>query len=502
MTTPVAGDPGVDPALPPGKIRFVDTWIPALSAGDYTASVTQRVTGGGGLVDATFGASVDFTVAGPRFTLASDDVHAAFPPPSAAGNYHLTLPYVALTRRTLPWERAIGGSAERRDPWLALLVLSDDEIAPLGEKEVATATRAVARSWTEATTSSGSITAARIALSLDEQAADGRCFTIDVTTTAVHDAAPRINELRYFSHVRQVDTGGKEILGLDEDGWFSIIVSCRLPATGRNYVHLVSMEGQTETASPGYQRFVSLASWWFDCQEAQATFGERVRQLKPELLALPHATPASWTGDRGEARAIAQDTLAKGFVPVAYTTRLGEQTTCWYRGPFTPYATEDMSLDGFFSAEAGMIYDERTGMFDMSLAVAWQVGRLLALSDKGFASALLGWRRTGEAGVNLLHERLTLADRFRAHLPEAEDSPSLLAPAFARGIMKRFLGGVFAGTVLGANGKRPVAPRTDPSTTLAHLAQLPGVLAPNAVGAALDAGNDPVDLLRRALANQ
>jgi hypothetical protein len=39
-------------------------------------------------------------------------------------------------------------------------------------------------------------------------------------------------------------------------------------------------------------------------------------------------------------------------------------------------------------------YDPETGIFDLSYAAAWQVGRLLALSDGAFSQSLSSWRRT------------------------------------------------------------------------------------------------------------
>ncbi|HWF77863.1 MAG TPA: hypothetical protein VN694_11885, partial [Caulobacteraceae bacterium] len=45
------------------------------------------------------------------------------------------------------------------------------------------------------------------------------------------------------------------------------------------------------------------------------------------------------------------------------------------------------------SADAATRYDPASGMFDLSYAGAWQMGRLLAVQDKRFSTLLVNWRR-------------------------------------------------------------------------------------------------------------
>jgi hypothetical protein len=47
----------------------------------------------------------------------------------------------------------------------------------------------------------------------------------------------------------------------------------------------------------------------------------------------------------------------------------------------------------FASADAASAYDPDTGLFDISYAAAWQLGRMLALGSKSFSVALHNWRR-------------------------------------------------------------------------------------------------------------
>ena len=72
-------------------------------------------------------------------------------------------------------------------------------------------------------------------------------------------------------------------------------------------------------------------------------------------------------------------------------------TVSWYRGPLTPYPVPFTVLPGPLlpagSADALTRYDSDTGMFDVSLAAAWQIGRLMALADRQFATELYAFKR-------------------------------------------------------------------------------------------------------------
>ena len=79
----------------------------------------------------------------------------------------------------------------------------------------------------------------------------------------------------------------------------------------------------------------------------------------------------------------------RGFVPVRHYLSNGDRTVSWYRGPFSP---EKIELEPFHTsgfAVERISYDKDLGMFDVSYSSAWQLGRLLALSDVKYATQLL-----------------------------------------------------------------------------------------------------------------
>ena len=125
------------PPLGPGRIRFHRAAPPALPAGRYELQVTQQLRAWRGppgdertLAATRLGRGARFVVAGPRFQLDPDDVYSVHPPAGQSGPFAATLPHLVFTRRSLPWERTLDGSAQDPDapvPWMALLVIGRDD---------------------------------------------------------------------------------------------------------------------------------------------------------------------------------------------------------------------------------------------------------------------------------------------------------------------------------------------------------------------------------------
>jgi hypothetical protein len=102
--------------------------------------VTQDM---GGVVQVTNPAQwVHVRIEGPHTRLQPADVAACYPTDGSNASAPEFLPHIALTRRTLPWERA-GVKAnlpndvgEKVTPWLAVLLLAEDEIIDVGDKQI------------------------------------------------------------------------------------------------------------------------------------------------------------------------------------------------------------------------------------------------------------------------------------------------------------------------------------------------------------------------------
>jgi hypothetical protein len=423
--------------IPAGDIRFYDGYKP-LGAGDYTLTATQVVTSTDAAhpLSQTTTATQAFSVAAPRFALDPTEVQSMYPPANASGPYGAILPHVVLTERALPWERALADNYPHPAnpnapayPWLALLLFADGElIAPAGGP-ASNPTLVSARTVADFQASAAPI----LPLGLEPQREDeANCHTIDVATATFAQIAPRVADLPWLAHVRQVDVTDKAGTVAAGSGWFSVVIANRFPQAGTAYVaHLVSLEGMADylVAEPAWPngvttvRLASLASWTFTCQAEGADFTALMTNLRAGespggdglrlRLPVPEGAPA---GD-------AVSALSQGYAALGYETRAGDRSFAWYHGPLVPHPVPPIAAGtAFRSSGAAAIYDPVSGTFDHSYSACWETGRLMALRDRAYATAQQRLRATLRRTVNLVRER---------GVPEAALAPKAVSRAFA-----------------------------------------------------------------------
>ncbi|NUO80426.1 hypothetical protein HUU05_10150 [candidate division KSB1 bacterium] len=93
--------------------------------------------------------------------------------------------------------------------------------------------------------------------------------------------------------------------------------------------------------------------------------------------------------------AVAEQYLRMGSAPLRHEMRQGNKAVSWYHGPLVPgknNARDEIELP-VRGADQLVRYNSEYGMFDVSYAAAWELGRLLALQNKRFALDLAQWKR-------------------------------------------------------------------------------------------------------------
>ena len=438
-------------AIPMNDIRFYDSVAPVLDADEYTLTVSQVLSASDGTFSQKTGATSIFAVVAPRFALAPSEVQSTFPPNNASGPYGQKLPHIVLSQRAVPWERLLGPDLPKPAnpnveayPWLALLVFAEGELLPPGGTSPTSAmtnptlTRtypiALLRSPKETSILGPAVTA-----SPEDEAS---CRAIDVPIDIFTKVTPRLAELPYLAHARQVNMDAKSSGSGLTDGWASVVVANRFPTVGedaagtRNIVHLVSLEGFADylVDAPSWPsqinavRMASLASWSFTAQPAGLDFAALMTKLVAgqaaggdglRLRLSPKGNPAP-----SGAAAQAEAALAQGFAPLQYDSRTGDHSFAFYHGPFVPHPLAPIAAGTAWpSSAAATIYDAGTGTFDHSYAAAWETGRLMALRDRAYGTAQQRARRALRKIVNLLRERGAADDSL---------TPGLVSRAFAR----------------------------------------------------------------------
>jgi hypothetical protein len=147
--------------------------------------------------------------------------------------------------------------------------------------------------------------------------------------------------------------------------------------------------------------FPVLAHWQFTCKGA-GDFRSIMQGLDVGMLGTaPPTPPALRPGRKPPPPARPQPTvLDTGHVALAYTSRAGEPRTVWYRGPLVPRPVDREMPDAngvlplFHSSDQARRVGP-DGRENLSLAAAFEIGRLLALADPSVVAALLSWRKEG-----------------------------------------------------------------------------------------------------------
>lgn len=304
---------------------------------------------------------------------------------------------------------------------------------------------------------------------------DDACQILDVPMALFTAIAPTCDDLKMTAHLRNVNivskatqngvaAGRNDLSAVPGTSDFALVMGNRVPQAGvRTFAHLVSLEGlepflpsdpasrddagevsiPTSVPGPngfpiapgGFMRLVSLRSWSFTSTGDNSQFENLLMALAPRntqpatdfTLGLPVA-PA--VGTPSPAAVQARSALERGYTALAHHTRDGGQTVSWYRGPLVPASVGTGIMPSQMpSSDAATRYDPQSGMFDLSYAGAWQLGRLLALQDKRMPTLICNWRRQNQRDVVNRMEALVVRQSVGQILGQRQGDP-VLGPLF------------------------------------------------------------------------
>lgn len=375
---------------PEGSIYFISYDKPGLTDGVYDLSVSQSFfVGNDGIAATATKRALKIAALGPRFTIDPQLITGKFPPAQSLGEYYTVLPHMVFKRSILPWERKISKDAAYADsPWLALLLFTKEEkICPQTITLDTLCTPPPQKDWEFPV----------VKLEPGQQKTD-RLLVIDVPGDVLQKAMPNREALPYLAHVRQS-------ADQKDAPEFAILVCGRLPRPKSEcVVHLVSLENRADLfdslSSNKKYRLVTLSSWNFASTSNTVDFKDLLTlaaskndtdQASKNVLRLPVVAP------NGDAPVATVNSLYRqGMVPLPHQTRQGNQLVSWYRGPLLPGPTKeqvDFTKLHVTAADQLVRYDSKLGMFDVSYAAAWELGRLLMLRRRRISMAFYNWKR-------------------------------------------------------------------------------------------------------------
>lgn len=410
------------------KIQFIENHKPGLVSGNYEIAINQSLNiSGTATADSRIPAKKQkFAVLGERTTIPPTMVHATFPPKNNLGEYSNTFPHIVLNRSTFPWEREIQVQ-DTDTPWLALLVFTEAE-----------APKVLVKKWSDLKgdrSLKGNIYKPYdFSVSEVHQKDSDLLKVIQVPKAQIDLLKPSVKSLKLSAHVRKTTAASTPVAELPER---AVIIGNRLPKRGeRTHVHLVSLEKcyindklaapSSADAATQYQ-LISLYNWSFSCIAREHSFSGLLTNLNqtPSVLQRP-----AITGSTPEIQAINQQ-LAAGKNALEYRGRTGVTSAAYYRGPLVPFTPKKPAIyRPVISADTLLNVVKGKGVFDVSYAAAWELGRLLTLNRKGIAEKLHLWKLQKKSAFH--------KDFDRHHLPALQNTNRVAETTMASELQKWF----------------------------------------------------------------
>ena len=469
--------------------------------GSYTCTLAPDVSSsalapGGSSVPSASGIParvVHLEVEGPQWAMEPSELFGAFPPANAIGPFAARLPQAVLRRKTMPWERS--SPAEPALPWLALVTLADGEATyhpNVDPKDAYTGGKAPATA-VAASTGQGGANAIEVSETVINRAFPARselhllCHAREIDLSATeYGSSDHVDDdgivsvvlsnrlplpgtaygvylislegqhsaLRATGGPSQDDVGfghvfEAEILAQDiprvavaraAGGGPTVAGSAGASVTFtdnrfvRHDVDWGGLDVVLDTRTPTFT-FPVLASWTFECSDDGLDFEGYMRNLDVALVSTVRPDPAE--PDRRQ-----PVTLGTGHARLGSTSRRGDAQVGWYRGPLTPTkVTRDTARPQAHIADQ-VVKAVVEGGFDMSLSAAFEIGRLLAMSDPAFITHLRRWGRRQFTTADLLPQ---VQGGFKDTLRDLLDVATLDRP----------LVGVVVGELFGGSPTRP-----------------------------------------------
>lgn len=140
---------------------------------------------------------------------------------------------------------------------------------------------------------------------------------------------------------------------------------------------------------------ILLTNWKFECSDL-GTFHDLTQAVDDAMIGTV-------------ADALHPPVTDTGHLPMQLNDRAGVVEHVLYRGPIVPMALSRDDQGPYHSADQARRVMPDSGMEDISYAAAFEVGRLLAMSDGRLAQELMRWRRTAF--------RQAVRATLTAHLP-------------------------------------------------------------------------------------
>ena len=442
-------------------VTFIQHHLPGLNAGTYEIDLEQTLLD----EDNNFindgnkeqiGNTYRFAVIGDRFSIQTPTkvIYATYPAANATGYFNTNFPHVVFSKKTFPWmryptkkpQRGVEVMTDKDKPtWLAILTLDENDVtawqaANPGNPDsfsLQPGTATIEDLFPKSLQNPNSNLGDRVSYFSDTpdaklepgQLQQDPIQTLDIPISVFWTIAPCLDDLNFLAHARKVSMLNKSDLKETDGepvGDFSIVIGNRIPQTGmKTNAYLVSLEemedylpdadGKPKTGMEHLKdkilRLAVLKNWTFYCVDQNDNFVANLQSLNNKGTDFTHLR-LPYTGKDNK---LASDAFGMGYIPLTHELRTGGQTVSWYRGPLSPQPVKEGRIQiPIMSPDEATLYDPTTGMFDVSYAMAWTLGRQLSLQAKGFSTGLYQWKRGVSNALIVQIEDQLITEAFKS----------------------------------------------------------------------------------------
>ena len=374
------------------KFKLADNCLPPLYEGDYniTFDHTMTVAESQNSINEKFHIEKKFCVAINAETLPDSDVFHVSPAPNDQGDFSTELPFMVFNDPTYPWLKNLSTCDNLPIPWIALIILSEKEVVE--EKDVK-------HIDLKAETQNEKFYFRYDDNKNSSYKDDDNVHIVRVSRTTFDSIMPDIEDRAWLTHCKnEVDLSTTDDITTQKDGNFSVVIANRFPPrnseTSVKYTaHLIPAylyDDRNKIPAGIDVELISIYHWSFYSEKIEGDANDK-KSDKSFVSFIDRLKNKD--GGPIKSRQVCDSKLKE------HRLRTGEKTYSLYHGPIMPMKynqAPNINGEKVYTSDGRLIYDKTNGLFDISYAAAFNLGRLVTLSHNAEAQKIVNWRKSNK----------------------------------------------------------------------------------------------------------
>lgn len=397
------------------KFKLADNCLPPLYEGfynvkfDHSMTVEEKTNNNkSNNKDENFHIEKKFCVAINAEKLPDTDVFHVSPAPNDQGDFSTELPFMVFNDPTYPWLKNLSTRDNFPIPWIALIILSENEV--IEEKDIQHS------ELSKESEKSG------IYFRYDDNKNssykdEDSVHIVRVERATFDSIMPDIEDRAWLTHCKnEVDLSATDDITIQKDGNFSVVIANRFPprnteTTLKYTAHLIPAylyDDRNKIPAGTDVELISLYHWSFYSEKCASDPNDKISDKS--FVSFIDRLKNKDDEKAKNSRQVCDSTLKE------HRLRTGEKTYSLYHGPIMPMKYNQASnINGeeVYTSDGRLIYDKENGIFDVSYAAAFNLGKLVTLSHNAEAQKIVNWRKTQKTKehLNLLKSQIGI-DHF------------------------------------------------------------------------------------------